>query len=74
MDNPRIRFDLGSYVWFGNLNFICIVVDYDLVLLSPDVDVDAILEALSNLCLGMGEGQAPESDRLEVPRPNNAGR
>jgi hypothetical protein len=37
-------------------------VDYDLVLLPPNVDIDAISEALSNLHLGMDEGQAPEND------------
>jgi hypothetical protein len=29
----------------------------------PNVDIDAISEALSNLCLGTDEGQAPENDR-----------
>jgi hypothetical protein len=59
MANSRIRFALGCHVRFGNLDFICMGVDYDLVLLPPDVGVDAISEALSNLCLGMGEGQGP---------------
>jgi hypothetical protein len=63
MANPCIRFTLGSHVWFRNLDFICTGVDYDLVLLPPDVDVDAISDALSILCLGMSEGQAPDSDR-----------
>jgi hypothetical protein len=39
-------------------------VDYDLVLLSPSVDIDAISEALSNLYLVMDEGQALENDCL----------
>jgi hypothetical protein len=64
MANPLICFALGSHVRFGNLDFICTGVDYDLVLLSPDVDIDAISEALSNLRLGTGGGQAPENDRL----------
>jgi hypothetical protein len=63
MANPRIHFALGSHVWFENLDFICIGVDYDLVLLPYDVVIDAISEALSNLCLCTGEGQAPEGDR-----------
>jgi hypothetical protein len=63
MDNPRIRFALGSHVWFGNLDFICTGVDYDLVPLPPNINFDAISEALSNLWLGMDEGQAPENDR-----------
>jgi hypothetical protein len=62
MANPHICFTLGSHIWFGNLDFICARVDYDLVLLPPSVDIDAISEALSNLCLGTDEGQAPDND------------
>jgi hypothetical protein len=62
MANPRIRFALSSHVWFRNLDFIYTGVDYDLVLLPPNVDIDAISEALSNLRLGTNEGQAPEND------------
>jgi hypothetical protein len=64
MDNPYIRFTLGSHVRFSNLDFICTVVDYDLVLLPPSIDIDAISEALLNLCLVMDEGQALENDCL----------
>jgi hypothetical protein len=64
MANPRIRFNLGCHVRFGNLDFISTGVDYDLVLLTPDVDIDAIFEALSNLRLGMDEGQALENNCL----------
>jgi hypothetical protein len=60
MANPRIRFTLGSHVRFSNLYFIYTGVDYDLVLLPLSVDINAISEALSNLCLGMNEGQALE--------------
>jgi hypothetical protein len=56
MTNPCIRFTLGSHVWFGNLDFICTGVDYDLVLLSPDVDINAISKALSSLRLVTDEG------------------
>jgi hypothetical protein len=63
MANPRICFALASHVWFENLDFIYMGVDYDLVLLPPDVDVDAISKALSNLRLGTGEGQALKNDR-----------
>jgi hypothetical protein len=56
MANPNIHFTLGSHVRFGNLDFICTGVDYDLVLLPPSVDIDAIFEALSSLCLGRDEG------------------
>jgi hypothetical protein len=56
MANPRIRFALGSHVQFGNLDFLCTRVEYNLVLLSPSVDIDGISEALSNLCLGMDKG------------------
>jgi hypothetical protein len=64
MANPRIRFTLGSHVWFGNLDFLCIGVDCDLVLLPSSVDIDAISEALSNLRLGTDEGQALANDYL----------
>jgi hypothetical protein len=64
MVNPRTYFTLGSHVQFGNLDFICMGVDYDLVLLPPSVDIDAISEALSNLRLGTDEGQALENDCL----------
>jgi hypothetical protein len=63
MANPRIRFALGSHVRFENLDFICTGVDYDLVLLPPIVNIGAISKALSDLCLGIDEGQAPENDR-----------
>jgi hypothetical protein len=62
MANPSIRFALGSHVRFGNLDFLCTVVDYDFVLLPPSIDIDAISEALSNLRLGTGEGQVLEND------------
>jgi hypothetical protein len=55
MANPRICFTLGSHVWFGNLDFLCTGVNYDLVL-PPSVDIDAISEALSNLYLCANEG------------------
>jgi hypothetical protein len=64
MANPAICFTLGSHVRFGNLDFLYTGVDYDLVLLPPFVDIDAISEALSNLCLGTDEGQALENDCL----------
>jgi hypothetical protein len=62
MTNPCIRFTLGSHVWFGNLDFICTGVDYDLVLLPPDVNIDAISKALSSLHLVTDEGQTLEND------------
>jgi hypothetical protein len=82
MANPCIRFTLGSHVRFGNLDFICTGVDYDLVLLPPFIDIDAIFEALSNLCLGMDKGRALENDCLggsqgktmQVDKPHDHGR
>jgi hypothetical protein len=62
MANPRIRFTIDSHVRFSNLDFLCTGVDYDLVLLSPSVDINAISEALSNLCLCADEEQALEND------------
>jgi hypothetical protein len=62
MANPCIRFTLGSHVRFSNLDFLCTGVDYDLVLLPPSVDIDAISEALYNICLVTDEGQALEND------------
>jgi hypothetical protein len=56
MANSRIYFTLGSHVQFGNLDFLCTGVDYDLVLLPPSVDIDAISEALSNLRLSADKG------------------
>jgi hypothetical protein len=56
MAQPRIRFSLGSHVRFENLDFICTGVDYDLVLLPPDVDINAISKALSSLHLVTDEG------------------
>jgi hypothetical protein len=64
MANPHIRFTLGSHIRFDDLDFLCTGVDYDLVLLPPSVDIDAIFEALSNLCLCTDEGQALENDWL----------
>jgi hypothetical protein len=66
MANPRILFALDFHVRFGNLDFICMGVDYDLVLLPPNVDVDAISEALSSLHMITDEGQALENDHQEV--------
>jgi hypothetical protein len=56
MANPHILLALGSHVRFRNLDFIYTGVDYDLVLLYPNVDIDAISEALSNLRLGTDKG------------------
>jgi hypothetical protein len=64
MAQPRIRFALGSHVRFENLDFICTGVDYDLVLLPPNVDVDAISKALSSLRLVTNEGQVLKNDHL----------
>jgi hypothetical protein len=70
MATPRIRFALGSYIRFGvhwpnhspnhSLDFLYTGVDYDLVLLPPSIDIDAISEALSSLHPYTDEGQAPE--------------
>jgi hypothetical protein len=62
MANPCIHFTLGSHIRFGNLDFLCTGVDYDLVLLSSSVDINAISEALSSLRLCNDEGQDLESD------------
>jgi hypothetical protein len=59
---PRIRFTLGLHVRFGSLDFLCTGVNYDLVLLPPSVDIDAISEALPSLCLCTNKGQAAEND------------
>jgi hypothetical protein len=40
MANHRIRFTLGSRIWFESLDFLCTGVDYDLVLLPPFMPVD----------------------------------
>jgi hypothetical protein len=53
-----IRFHLGSHIQFGSLDFLSTGVDYDLVLLPPNIDVDAISAALSSLRFYTGEEQA----------------
>jgi hypothetical protein len=40
MANHRVHFNLGSHVWFGSLDFLCMGVDHDLVLLPPSTPVD----------------------------------
>jgi hypothetical protein len=62
MANPHIRFTLDSHVRFDNLDLISTGVGYNLVLLPPSVDIDAISEALSIHRLGMDEGQALENN------------
>jgi hypothetical protein len=59
---PHIRFALGSHIRFGGLDFPYTGVDYDLVLLPPSVDIDAISKALSSLRQCTDEGQALEND------------
>jgi hypothetical protein len=63
MADHRIRFTLGSHILFGSLDFLSTGVDYDLVLLPPSVDIDAISKALSSLRLYTDEGQAPKGNR-----------
>jgi hypothetical protein len=41
---------------FGNLDFLYMGVDYDLVLLPPSIDIVVISEVMSNLCLCADEG------------------
>jgi hypothetical protein len=62
--HPHIRFALGSHIRFGSLDFLCTGVDYDLVLLSPSVNTNAISEALSSLRLYIDVGQALEGNWL----------
>jgi hypothetical protein len=40
MADHRVRFTLGSHIRFGSLDFLCMGVDHDLVLLHPSVPVD----------------------------------
>jgi hypothetical protein len=42
MADHRIRFTLGSHIWFGSLDFLCMGVDHYLVLLPPSVSVDPV--------------------------------
>jgi hypothetical protein len=37
MADHRICFTLGSYIWFGSLDFLCTGVDHDLILLPPSM-------------------------------------
>jgi hypothetical protein len=68
MANHRVRFTLGSHIRFWSLDFLCTGVGYDLVLLSPYVDIDAISKAMSSHRLYTDEGQAPEDDWPGSPR------
>jgi hypothetical protein len=54
--HPYICFALGCHIQFGSLDFLYTGVDYDLVLLPPSIDIDAISEALSSLRLHTNEG------------------
>jgi hypothetical protein len=56
MATPRICFALGSHIRFSSLDFLYIGVEYDLVLLPPSVDIDAISETLSSLRPYINEG------------------
>jgi hypothetical protein len=40
MANPRIRFTLGSHIWFGSLDFLCMGMYHELVLLPPSMPID----------------------------------
>jgi hypothetical protein len=40
MVDHHVRFTLGSHIQFGSLDFLCMGVDHDLVLLPPSVPVD----------------------------------
>jgi hypothetical protein len=41
MADHRVRFTLGSHIRFGSLNFLCMGVDHDLVLLPLSVPLDS---------------------------------
>jgi hypothetical protein len=51
MVDHRVRFTLGSYIRFGRLDFLCMGVDYDLVLLLPSVPVDPASPPGFNECV-----------------------
>jgi hypothetical protein len=38
----RVRFTLGSHIWFGNLDFLYTGVDHDLVLLPPYMPINLV--------------------------------
>jgi hypothetical protein len=42
MADHRVCFTLGSHMQFGSLDFVCMGVDHDLVLLPPSVPVDRV--------------------------------
>jgi hypothetical protein len=43
MASHRIRFTLGSHIWFGSLDLLCTGVDHDLVPLPPSVPVHHVI-------------------------------
>jgi hypothetical protein len=42
MADHRVRFTLGSHIWFGSLDFLCMGVDHDLIQLPPSVSIDHV--------------------------------
>jgi hypothetical protein len=40
MADHRVRFTLGSHIWFGSLDFLCMGVDHDMIQLPPSVPID----------------------------------
>jgi hypothetical protein len=48
MANHRVRFTLGSHIQFGSLDFFCMGMDHDLVLLPPSVLVNLVSPSGSN--------------------------
>jgi hypothetical protein len=52
MADHHVRFTLGSHIRFGSLDFLCMGVDHDLVLLPPSMSVDRASVLGSDECVG----------------------
>jgi hypothetical protein len=51
MADHRVHFTLGSHIRFGSLDFLCMGVDHNMVLLPPSVTVNPVSPLGSNECV-----------------------
>jgi hypothetical protein len=55
MTESDINFALGSYIWFGSLEFVIVGEGYDLDLLPPTGELASFSEPMTNLRLHSDE-------------------
>jgi hypothetical protein len=68
MANHHIRFTLGSHIQFGSLDFLCMGVDHDLVLLPLSVPVDPVSPSGFDERVGDLDPTGVEGERI-LPSP-----